>query len=91
MPVGSGGLQERGLALGASVPLDEIHEGGAYVCNWSGHLLRVSGDSLDCGPGLPVKVIGCEPLLATKISENPYVSISRARALACEFSLPANF
>ena len=27
--------------VGATLPLDALHETGTYVCNWSGHLLRV--------------------------------------------------
>lgn len=85
------GDEEARIALGASIPFDVVHEPGAYVCNWSGHLLRVHQDVLDHAHQGPVNLIGSEPLLVTKISDNPQIGISRARAIAGQLALAVNF
>ena len=81
----------RKVAVGASIPFDVIGEPGTYVCNWSGHLLRVPGAGLEAARQAPMNLVGPEPLFATKISYNPYVAVSEARQLATELSLTANF
>ena len=84
---GSGGH----IRIGASVPFDVVHEAGAYICNWSGHLLRVPADVPDPPRSALFNLIGREPLLATKISDNPCVTVTQARRLAAQLALKANF
>jgi hypothetical protein len=85
------GVQDGRIALGASIPFDVIREAGAYVCNWSGHLLRVRGDALDHEHEGSVNLVGSEPLLVTKISDNPQIAVHRARCLARQLALAVNF
>jgi hypothetical protein len=87
-PAETGDTDERTL-LGASIPFDVIHDPGAYVCNWSGHLLRISGEA-PTHDGL-LNLVGSEPLLVTKISDNPMIAVNRARALATQLALTVNF
>ncbi len=77
--------------IGAAVPLDTISSPGAYICNWSGHLLRVPPRSLVSEGMLAVNIIGGEPLTVTKISENPDVPLPQARGLAWTFGLSVGF
>ncbi len=79
-----------GLSNGVRVALDTITSPGAYVCNWSGHLLRVPERSL-CEGLLTVNIVGGEPLIATKISDDPDVPIAHARGLAWSFGLSVGF
>lgn len=73
-----------------AVPFDAIGTPGAYVCNWSGHLLRVSQDVL--GPDRrPINIIGSAPLYVTKISDDPQIPVNRARALATAQQLEVRF
>ena len=73
------------------MPFDRICSPGAYVCNWSGHLLRIPAGSLLPGGPLALNIVGGEPLTVTKISDNPDVPLSEARGLAWSFGLSAGF
>ena len=81
----------RETSLGASIPIDSIADAGTYICNWSGHLLRVRGGA----PGATCRplfnMVGPEPLFVTKISENPDEPVNRARRLATQLAPRANF
>jgi hypothetical protein len=71
--------------------LDTIGSSGAYVCNWSGHLLRVPEGLVPVGWPLGLNIVGREPLTVTKISDDPDVSLTRARALAASLGVTAGF
>ena len=88
--------QQNTTSTGASYPgttivFDSIQEPGAYICNWSGHLLRIPDDGVNPGRSPMVNIIGSEPLFVTKICDNPWVSVSKARLLAANFDLFVNF
>ena len=74
---------------GVSIPFDSIRSPGTYVCNWNGHLLRVPERALV--PDSVINLVGPEPLLVTKISDDPAVPLNRARQAAAELNLTANF
>ncbi len=76
---------------GTCVPFDSIQEPGCYICNWNGHLVRIPEDGVTPGRSPMINIIGAEPLYVTKISENPYVTVTKARLLASNFDLPVNF
>ena len=76
---------------GTQLPFESISEPGAYVCNWSGHLLRVPDDSLKAGRSPTISMRGREPLFVTKIANDPFVQRSKARLLASDGDLPVNF
>jgi len=76
---------------GVTVPFDTIASPGTYVCTWSGHLLRVPRGCVDAGQSLGVNLVGREPLMVTKISDDPELPLTRARALAAELGLSAGF
>ncbi len=66
------------------VSFADINEPGTYVANWSGHLLRIPEDSIKLGLSPLLNIVGRKPLLVTKISENPYLPITKARQLAAD-------
>ncbi len=76
---------------GQTLPWSSICEPGCYVCNWSGHLLRVPEDGVAPGRSPLINMIGCEPLFVTKISNNPFVSVTKAKLLACNADVNVNF
>ena len=78
-------------ACASTIPFDQINETGAYVCNWSGHLLRVPEDGIAPGRSPLLNIVGCTPLFVTKICTDPYVSITKARLLACNCDVNVNF
>ena len=73
------------------VPFEAINEPGCYICNWSGHLLRVPEDGVAPGRSPLINVIGAEPLYVTKISDNPYIPLTKARMVACNYDINVNF
>jgi hypothetical protein len=76
---------------GACVPFNSINEPGCYVCNWSGHLLRVPEDGVAAGRSPLICIVGCDPLFVTKISNNPYLPVTMARLVAANFDTCVNF
>ena len=84
-------VSEFAAALGTRIQFDSIQEPGAYICNWSGHLLRIPDDAVAPGRSPLVNVIGLEPLYVTKISDNPFVTLTKARMLASNLDISVNF
>ncbi len=78
-------------AQGQVTPFEQIDEQGAYVCNWSGHLLRIPEDAVSSGRSPLMSMNGSETLFVTKISDNPYIAINKARMLSCDLDLPVQF
>jgi hypothetical protein len=72
-------------------PWDQISTPGTYVCNWSGHLLRVPADALSGARVPQINIVGCQPLFVTKISNDPFMTIGQARLTACNQGLSVNF
>ena len=84
-------ISEFASASGTRIQFDSIQEPGAYICNWSGHLLRIPDDAVAPGRSPLVNVIGLEPLYVTKISDNPFVTLTKARMLASNLDISVNF
>ena len=76
---------------GTTLPFDGINEPGAYICRWSGHLLRVPEDSISSEHTPRMGVIGADALLVTKIDNDPYVPVTKARLLAANHDVSVNF
>ena len=77
--------------MGKVIPFDQINEPGCYICNWSGHLLRVPDDSIAPGRSPLINMIGCDPLYVTKISDCPFIPVTKARLLAANCDVNVNF
>lgn len=77
--------------LGITIPFDAICSPGAYICNWSGQLMRIPERTLVPGEALRINIIGREPLTVTKISDDPRVPLVQARNLATTLGVRANF
>jgi hypothetical protein len=77
--------------LGSSVPFENINDAGCYVANWSGHLVRVPEDGVKPGRSPLIELRGREVLFVTKLSDDPYIPISKARMLAANLDLSVNF
>jgi hypothetical protein len=77
--------------FGTTIPFSSINEPGCYICNWSGHLLRVPEDGVSPGCSPLINLVGPEPLFVTKISSNPYIPVTKAKMLACDFDLHVTF
>ena len=78
-------------SFGAQIPFESISEPGCYVCNWSGHLLRVPEDGVAPGRSPLVNISGSETLYVTKISDNPWIPVTKARTLGANVDCHVNF
>ena len=76
---------------GTQVPFEAINECGTYVCNWSGHLLRVPEDAIKPGRSPLLSIKATETLFVTKISNDPYIPVSKARMCAADWDTLVNF
>ena len=76
---------------GTVIPFEQINEPGCYICNWTGHLMRVPEDGVQPGRSPLINMIGHDPLFVTKISENPYIPVTKARLLAANWDVNINF
>ncbi len=73
------------------VPFSEIHEPGAWVSNTTGHLLRIPEDGVKPDRTPVMDLVSDQPLMFSRVSVNPYISLTKARMLACDLDLPVNF
>lgn len=76
---------------GTTWPFDAIEQPGTYICNWNGHLLRVPEDAVSPGRSPKINMVGSGPLMVTKISDNPYITLTKAKLLASNFDINVNF
>lgn len=83
--------EAEGSSVGTRVPFEGISEPGAYICEWSGHLLRVPSDAIAPGRSPLLSIIGAESLFAIRISSNPFVTITKAKLLASNMDVAVNF
>ncbi|MFN0006989.1 MAG: hypothetical protein ACKVXR_03700 [Planctomycetota bacterium] len=84
--------KETSLAnVGAQYRWENLVEPGVYFSNWSGHLIRIPPYALKEGFSPVIEIIGREPMLVTKLSDDPYLCISKARMLAANLDLAVNF
>lgn len=80
--------EKKGLV---QLPFESIQEPGCYLSNWSGHLIRVPNDGLKEGRSPLIDVRGKEPMIVTKLSDDPFLTVSKARMIAADLDLPVNF
>ena len=80
-----------GTASGTTVPFEAINAPGCYICNWSGHLLRVPDDGVAPGRSPVVNIIGNQPLYVTKLSDNPFITLTKAKMIASNLDISVNF
>jgi hypothetical protein len=73
------------------LPFEAIQCPGCYICNWSGHLLRVPEEAVSRfrRPHFSLNARG--RLFVTRISNNPYETVTKARELAEACNVQANF
>ena len=74
-----------------TIEFGHISEPGTYICNWSGHLLRIPEDGVAAGRSPLINLVSNESLFVTKISDDPYVPLTKARIVAANFDVNVNF
>ena len=77
--------------FGTQIPFEALNEPGTYVTNWSGHLLRIPEDALKPGRSPVIEIMGKEQLFVTRISNDPFLPVMKARMLAADCDMMVNF
>ena len=80
-----------GYGPGTKVPFDSVSQPGCYICNWTGHLMRIPPDGVAPGRSPLLNMIGREPLYVTKLTDDPYIPVTKARMLASNYDIAVNF
>lgn len=69
----------------------QINEPGLYVENHTGALVRVPDDGVRPNRSPALSIVGKAPWIVTKISDDPFLSITKARMVAADLDLAVNF
>jgi hypothetical protein len=77
--------------MGRIEPFEQISTPGCYILKQTGTLLRVPPDALIPGRSPAIDVVSRDPWFVAKISNDPYIVLSKARAIAADLDLPVNF
>ena len=77
--------------FGRIEPFDQISTPGCYILKQTGTLLRVPPDALIPGRSPAIDVVSKDQWLVAKISNDPYMVLSKARSVAADLDLPVNF
>jgi hypothetical protein len=83
--------EHESTGIGTCVAFEDMNEPGCYICNWSGHMLRVPEDAIRPGRSPLLNLTGTKPLYVTKLSSDPYVAISKARSIAADLDVAVDF
>jgi hypothetical protein len=70
---------------------DQIETPGTYVECRTGTLLRVPEDGLAPGRSPRIEIVAQETWTVARISDDPYVPLTKARMIAADLDLPVNF
>ncbi len=86
-------IKATGLALYEDPALysKRRHTPGCYILKQTGTLLRVPPDALIPGRSPAIDVVSNQQWFVAKISSDPYMTLSKARAVAADLDLPVNF
>ncbi len=77
--------------VGANSAFESLNEQGTYLSNWSGHLIRVPADAIKPGRSPVIEILGKEPMVVTKLSNDPFIGLTKARLIAADLDLPVAF
>ncbi|HVP13674.1 MAG TPA: hypothetical protein VMV94_21040 [Phycisphaerae bacterium] len=74
-----------------NVPFDEVQTPGCYISKNTGNLYRIPAEALALGRSPLIEIVSKTGTLMTKISEDPWVPINKARQLCADADLYPNF
>jgi hypothetical protein len=73
------------------IPFGEIHESGTYVNIDTGSLFRIPEEALAKGRSPVMEIVSLTGPTVSKICDDPWVPISKARQLAADVDIQINF
>ena len=74
-----------------NVPFEEVQTPGCYVAKTTGNLYRIPAEALALGRSPLIEIVSKTGTLMTKIAEDPWVPINKARQLCADADLYPNF
>jgi len=75
----------------SEVPFSKLNEIGTYVFKEGGQLLRVPEDALKPGRSPVMDIVGRDVLTVCKLSDDPFIPITKARLVAADLDVEVNF
>lgn len=72
-------------------PFNEINEPGAYYNHETGWLYRIPEDMLSLGHSPVMNVVGNDEVLMTKIADDPWIPLNKARQICANLDFAVNF
>ena len=79
------------VARGESLAFSDVHTPGCYVAKENGDLFRVPDEALTEGHSPQIEIVSTPPKVVTKIADDPWTPISKARQLAANADLFVSF
>ena len=74
-----------------SVVFSDVDAPGCYVAGETGDLFRIPEEALTEGRNPNIEIVSTPPKTVTKITDDPWVPISKARRLAADADLSVGF
>ena len=74
-----------------TIQFNEISEPGAYYNHDTGSLYRVPAEILSLGHSPLLNIVTLDENFVTKVSDNPWVPLSKARQICCNMDFAVNF
>lgn len=81
----------KSVARNVTFQFNDIDEPGTYYSHTTGWLYRMPEDSLSQGHSPVVNIVTSEDHYLTKISDDPWVPIGKARELCANMDFDVNF
>ncbi|HVP13390.1 MAG TPA: hypothetical protein VMV94_19615 [Phycisphaerae bacterium] len=74
-----------------NVPFGEVQTPGCYVSTTTGTLFRIPAEALALGRSPLIEIVSRTGTLMTKITDDPWVPINKARQLCADADVYPNF
>ncbi len=74
-----------------SCEFDAINTPGLYIENRTGILLRIPEDALVPGRSPAIEILSNDTWIVTKISDDPFMPVTKARMIAADLDIRTNF
>lgn len=81
----------RPVSRNVTAPFNQVTESGTYYCHNTGWLYRIPDDNLVLGHSPVLHICSLDDCMLTKISEDPWIPVTKAREVCCNWDLAVNF
>lgn len=81
----------RALSRKVTIPFNEITESGAYYCHDTGWLYRVPDEGVSLGHSPTMNIVSRDENIVTRIAEDPWIPLNKAREICSNLDLAVNF